>query len=87
MGDEHGDFRAVFALVEDLLDLELVGIEIHLGLLVEGALTALEIVAVDRAGRGEVGKAVEGLGGVAATSKAAGGSDTGQLKSLNHFTL
>jgi hypothetical protein len=68
--DEHRDLGAVLGGVEHLLGDVVLGIEVHVGALPQGALSTLHVVAVDGGGIGVAGEGEEGLGVVGVAAEA-----------------
>ena len=79
VGEEHGNARAVFAVVENLFGFVTTGIEVDFGLAEDRALAGCGIVAIDGGGRDETGEGVEGLFVLAFAAETYGGADAGQV--------
>ncbi|MBC8115845.1 MAG: S9 family peptidase, partial [Candidatus Saccharimonas sp.] len=85
--DEHRHLRAILAGVEDLLDEVVVGIELHLGLSQQRAVTRQQIEAEDRRRRREAGERIKGLRVIPLAAETRGRADAGERNLTHEFAV
>ena len=77
MGEEHRDAGAIGTGVKHLVGFVGIGVELDLGLPVEGTLPSEQVIAIDGVGGGVAGEAIKGLGIGPLAIKSPNGANTG----------